>query len=50
MANELIKGAIKVTTAIIAMAFGRKVLTEGSKNIKTWNADHNKNSQSNTKK
>lgn len=50
MANELIKGAIKVTTAIIVMAFGGKVMTEGRKNIKTGIADCNNNSQNNTKK
>ncbi|GEM_PF-4516375 len=35
MANDVIKGVIKVATAIVAVAFGTKVGSEGAKNINT---------------
>lgn len=45
MANDLVKGLIKVGSAIITGAFTVKVAKEGQKNVDAWKASRNQSQQ-----
>lgn len=45
MANDLVKGVIKLGSAIITIAFAGKVAKEGQKNIDAWKGSRNQSQQ-----
>lgn len=50
MANDLIKAIIKGATVLVTGGFTAKVASEGRKNLDTWKASRNKQSQNNNTK
>lgn len=40
MGTELVKGLIKIGSAIVAIGFGTKVAKEGKKNLDNWNSQN----------
>lgn len=43
--KELIKAAVKIGTAIVTLAFGRKVGSEGKKNLDKWKTSRSKSNK-----
>jgi hypothetical protein len=41
--SDMIKAVIKIGTAIVSLAFGKKVAEEGYKNAKNWKESRNQN-------
>lgn len=43
--KELIKAAVKIGTAIVTLAFGGKVGSEGKKNLDKWKTSRSKSNK-----
>ena len=50
MANDLVKAAIKIATALVAGGFTAKVASEGKKNADAWQNSRKQSQQNSNKK